>query len=477
MTLSPRGLSVFALTLPLTLVRCGAAPETPPFTPRPGPSPWAADLRVAAAADRDPAPRLVEVSLEARMADWEYAPGRRVRAMTYNGQVPGPLIEARAGDTLVVHFTNRLDEPTTIHWHGLRVPANMDGAPHSQEPVAPGATFEYRFTVPDAGTFWYHPHVHESVQMERGLYGPIIVRGAQEPAADVEGVLVLDDLLLGADGQIAPTGDLLEQHNGREGGVSLVNGRAGAELLLRAGQRQRWRIVNAGSARFYRLALPGHRFTVVGTDGGPVTTPHTEDELMLVPGDRLDVLVDGTGSPGTTTALRNLPYARGHGAGLTEAVDLLRVRYVLDAPVARLAAPTAGARIEPLATNGVAPRTVTFHEFIDRDRERVVFTINGRAYPDVPDVMTRVGATEVWDLVNESEMEHPFHLHGFFFQVLSRNGVAASEPAWEDTLQLRGMERVRIAFRVDDRPGHWMYHCHILEHVDNGMMAALHVTR
>jgi FtsP/CotA-like multicopper oxidase with cupredoxin domain len=433
-------------------------------------------LRIPLADDRNPDPRVVEIDLEARMGEWEYAPGRRVRAMTYNGSVPGPRIEARAGDTLVVHFHNRLDEPTTLHWHGLRVPANMDGGPHSQPPVAPGARFEYRFVVPDAGTFWYHPHVHESAQMERGLYGPIVVRGASEPAADAEGVIVLDDLRLGADGQIAPPGDLLEQHNGREGEVPLVNGRQGTTLTLRAGQRQRWRIINAGSARFYRLGMEGYRFTVVGTDGGLLPSPRVHDELLLVPGDRLDVLVDGVQPPGSTTALRNLPYARGHGAGVTTAFDLMTVRVTGDAPVATLSAPTGGAAIAPIATASVTPRTVRFSERIDREAERVVFMINGRSYPNVPDITTRVGATEVWDLVNESEMEHPFHLHGFFFQVVSRNGVPESSPSWEDMIQLRGTERVRIAFRVDPRPGHWMYHCHILEHVDNGMMAALHVT-
>jgi FtsP/CotA-like multicopper oxidase with cupredoxin domain len=469
--MKPRLLMLFSLTT--VLHACGEDASTPQA--RTGPDPWASALALPRAADRNPDPRVVEIDLEARVGEWEISPGRRVRAMTYNGSVPGPLIEARVGDTLVVHFTNRLDEPTTIHWHGVRVPANMDGGPHSQPPIAAGATFEYRFSLLDAGTFWYHPHVHEGVQMERGLYGAIVVRGDAESRVDAEGVLVLDDVLLGADGQIAPSGDLLEQHNGREGGVSLVNGRAGVELPFRAGQRQLWRVVNAGSARFYRLALPGHRFTVVGTDGGRVPTPRGGDELFLVPGDRLDVLVDGIGSPGSSVALRNLPYGRGHGAGLTEAVDVLRVRYLPDTPLPMLAPPGGGPAIAPFAIHGVTPRTVTFNEMIDRDRERVVFMINGRSFPDVPDVVTRVGATEVWDLVNESEMEHPFHLHGFFFQVLSRNGTPERDLSWEDTIQLRGHERVRIAFRPDNRPGDWMYHCHILEHVDNGMMATLRV--
>ena len=456
---------------------CGDAANAPATQARSGPDPWTSALRVATAVDRNADPSIVEVDIDARIAEWEYAPGRRVRAMTYNGQVPGPTIEARVGDTVIVHFTNRLAEPTTIHWHGLRVPANMDGGPHSQPPIAAGATFEYRFTVSDPGTFWYHPHMNERVQMEFGLYGAIVVRGPREPQADAEGVFVLDDLLLGDDGQIAPTGPLLEQHSGREGPLSVVNGRAGAILPMRAGQRQRWRIVNAGSARYYRLALPGHRFTVIGTDGGPVTTPRTSDELLLVPGDRLDVLVDGVGAPGSATTLRNLPYERGHGAGLAEAADILRVQYAGDTALPRLAAPAPGARIEPLAVAGITPREVTFNERIDRDTKRVLFMINGQSYPDVPDVVASVGAAEVWDLRNESEMEHPFHLHGFFFQVVSRNGVPEAEPTWEDTIQLRGQERVRIAFRPDDRPGHWMYHCHILEHVDNGMMGAIDLRR
>ncbi|MBI5513700.1 MAG: multicopper oxidase family protein [Deltaproteobacteria bacterium] len=468
-----RGEGVFLLCA--VVLSCGGAPA-PDRAPLTGPDPWATTLALPRVTDRAPDPRVVEIDLEARVGEWELSPGRRVRAMTYNGTVPGPTIEARAGDTVVVHFTNRLEEPTTVHWHGLRVPANMDGGPHSQPPIAPGGTFEYRFTVPDAGTFWYHPHVHEGVQMERGLYGAIVVRGEREPRADAEGVLLLDDVLLGSDGQLAPPGDLLEQHNGREGGVSVVNGRADATLALRAGQRQRWRIVNAGSARFHRLSLPGHRFTVVGTDGGLVPVPRAVDELLLVPGDRVDVLVDGVGAPGSATTLRTLPYARGHGAGLTQPVELLRVQYAPEPAVPLLSAPGPGPAIERLSAQGVTPREVTFNERVDRERERVVFLINNRSFPDVPDLVTRVGTTEVWDLVNESEMEHPFHLHGFFFQVLSRNNTPEADVTWEDTLQLRGHERVRIAFRPDARPGHWMYHCHILEHVDNGMMAAVQVT-
>ena len=145
--------------------------------------------------------RSVGLDLEAREADWAYAPGRSVRGFTFNGHVPGPLIEAEVGDTIQVRLTNSLPKSTPIHWHGLRVPADMDGTEAVQPPIEPGGTFEYRFVVPDAGTFWYHPHVNETEQLERGLYGALIVRGPGEPTLDAEQVLLPDDLKLDADGE------------------------------------------------------------------------------------------------------------------------------------------------------------------------------------------------------------------------------------------------------------------------------------
>src|SRR5919199_2586983 len=146
----------------------------------------AADARVAytrayEAAEPDPGRSVVAVDLEAREAEWQFTPGRTTRVWGFNGQVPGPTLEARVGDVLEVRFTNRLPEPTTIHWHGLRVPAAMDGTDMVQHPIAPGESFTYRFKLPDAGTFWYHPHSNETVQLERGLYGALVVRGPNEP--------------------------------------------------------------------------------------------------------------------------------------------------------------------------------------------------------------------------------------------------------------------------------------------------------
>jgi FtsP/CotA-like multicopper oxidase with cupredoxin domain len=261
------------------------------------------------AAQPDPGSKVVKIDLEARETDWEYAPGRFVRAWGYNGQVPGPVIEASVGDVLELRLTNHLPEPTTIHWHGLRVPAAMDGTEMVQHPVAPGETFTYRFRLPDAGTFWYHPHSNETVQMERGLYGALIVRGAGEPVLDAERVLVLDDLKLDRKGRIAKFGGLVQRHDGREGDTRLVNGKAEPELEIAAGQIERWRIVNASSARYVRLSIGGKPFRILGSDGGLLEAPVTVTEVLLAPADRVDIAV-GPFAEGEVLPVEALKYLR-----------------------------------------------------------------------------------------------------------------------------------------------------------------------
>lgn len=263
-----------------------------------GPIDHAAPSDAAAAHDHareaarpDPGRSVVRVELDAREIEWAFTPQGHTRAWGYGGQIPGPVIEAQVGDVLEVRFTNRLPEPTNIHWHGLRLPAAMDGTDMVQQPIAPGDSFTYRFRLPDAGTFWYHPHVDETTQLERGLHGALIVRGPGEPELDGERVLVLDDVALDGDGQIKPPGWWIEQHDGRQGGTRLVDGRQEPELRMAAGQVERWRIVNAASARYLRLSIGGRPFIILGTDGGLIEAPVTVQEVLLVPGDRIDLAV------------------------------------------------------------------------------------------------------------------------------------------------------------------------------------------
>jgi FtsP/CotA-like multicopper oxidase with cupredoxin domain len=411
------------------------------------------------------------VELEARETAWEIRKGQSVDGYGYNGQVPGPIIEARAGEPLEVWFTNRLGEPTSIHWHGLRVPAAMDGTRMVQPLVQPGETFVYRFTPPDAGTFWYHPHANESEQLEKGLYGALIVRG-DEPVTDRERILVLDDLKLDRRGQLAPFGGLKQRHDGREGDVRLINGRAEPDLFMAAGQVERWRVINASSARYVRLSIGGLPFRIIGTDGGLIEKPVTVTEVLLPAADRVDILV-GPFAEGETLDVEALRYNRvTMGRRGTERFATLRV----GATKPSVAVIPNNLRVIPALAESDAEPNRTVKMSVGPSLLRGMdFLVNGeRHHHDRP---VHVGEPQVWDIVNKSLMDHPFHLHGFFFQVLSVNGEAPAFRSWEDVVNLPPRSTTRIAWTPDDRPGSWMYHCHILEHHEAGMMGHFDVVR
>ena len=398
---------------------------------------------------------MASLELDAREVEWEFAPGRKIRAFAYNGQVPGPQIEADVGDLVEVRLKNSLPQATTIHWHGVRVPADMDGTEVVQPAVEPGGTFEYRFVVPDAGTFWYHSHTNETEQLERGLYGALVVRGPGEPAFDSERVLILDDLKLDPEGEVAPFGDEHEHHAGREGDVRLVNGMLEPELEIPAGTIERWRIVDAANTRFVRLSIGGRPFRIVGTDGGLLPQPRSATEVLLTPGERFDLAV-GPFEEGERLEIEALPYDRGKGESGRERFASLRVG---PAVASRAEIPATLRQIDPLVGADVEPnRTISLKALMHEGHHQ-------RADP------VRIGELQVWDLVNETGQDHPFHIHGFFFQVVQENGSTPPEVAWKDTVNVPRKSQTRIAWLPDDRPGEWMYHCHILEHHAMGMMA------
>ena len=331
----------------------------------------------------------------------------------------------------------------------------MDGTEAVQPPVEPGESFEYKFVVPDAGTFWYHSHVNETEQLERGLYGALVVRGPDEPEADGERVLMLDDLKLDEHGQIAPFGDAHEHHAGREGGVRLVNGSREPEFEIAAGQTERWRIVNAANTRFVRLSIGDRPFSIIGSDGGLLQAPLEAREALVTPGERVDLAV-GPFAEGEVVEIAAMPYDRGKGESTSERFATVRVGR---AAPSHAAIPSVLRRIEPLASRDATPnRTIGMKALMH----------GGEHQRDDP---VRVGELQVWDLVNETGQDHPFHLHGFFFQIVEENGRTPQALAWKDTVNVPRKGCIRIAWLPDDRPGEWMYHCHILEHHAMGMMA------
>ena len=437
------------------------------------------------AEDLDPSPGVVEVALEARIADVELAPGRRTSMWTYNGMLPGPRIEARVGDTVRVRFRNALPEATTIHWHGLRVPAAMDGVPAVQEAVPPGGEFTYEFVVLDAGTFWYHPHVRSDEQVERGLYGAFVVRGDDEPETTTDRTVVLDDVLVSSDWSLQ---EFTPMHAmvGRQGNLLLVNGRAHPIAPVQRGGLHRFRFINAANARYFRLALPGYRLLQIGTDGGLLTAPKTHDDLLLVPGERADILVVASGDAAEAVTWKSLRYDRGHGTGALPDVVLFQMKNDDAAPMASPALPDRMAVIPALPPPTVH-RELELEESVGDGHGGhgahgsgahgsgalmgPVFSINGRAHPDGLALTARLGAVEEWAIVNATEMDHPFHLHGFRFQLVSES----DSPAWRDTINIPARKTVKFKVELEAHPGKWMFHCHILEHAERGMMGELDV--
>ena len=430
----------------------------------------ASDAYIAAyeSAQPDAGRTVVRVDLDVREIDWEFVPGQRTRAWAFGGQVPGPTI-----DVLEIHVINFLPEPTVVHWHGLRIPAAMDGTEHEQQPIAPGEIFTYRFRVPDAGTFWYHSHYNETVQLERGLYGALIVRAADEPVFDADRTFVLDDVELEKDGEIKPPGWWIESHDGREGSIRLVNGRQEPEIHMAAGQLERWRFVNAASARYVRLSVGGRPFTIIGMGGGLIPSPVTVKDVLLATADRIEIVV-GPFAEGETLRIETLPFNRGsfRKHRKSELFATVRVGAAVSS-TARI--PDNLREMALLVTGDIVPTREVRLGFSVGMKHGVEFNINHQQHHH--DDPVRVGELQVWDVINRSPVHHPFHLHGFFFQVVEVNGRTPDYLSWNDTVNVPAFGSVRIAWIADDRPGGWMYHCHIIEHHAAGMMAHFEVIR
>ncbi len=423
-------------------------------------------------------PRVVEVSLVAAPTRLTLTPGRETPVFAYNGHVPGPTLDVHEGDSVIVHFENRLPEATTVHWHGLHIPASEDGSPF--QPVMPGERHDFVFRIAPgtAGTYWYHPHPDRRAgyQVAMGLYGAVIVRSAHDPIpANVrEKLLILSDNRFHPDGSVAfadsgSQAAIVDAENGREGGILFVNGHVMPSISIRSGEVQRWRIINASAARVYRLSLEGATIIHIADDGGLFERPEKVREVVLANSDRVEILVRGDAAPGTHAMLRALPYDRydphTRPADWERDRDLLSLRYSDDPPVAPVQIPSSLRAVAWLDTTHVA------------ERRTLVLTqgmINGKMMDmNRVDFTGRIGTTEIWEIENLVSMHHPFHLHGFRFQVLDRNGVPEPVPRWEDTIDIPGHESARIVVRFDDFPGKWMFHCHIMDHEDMGMMGVL----
>jgi len=420
--------------------------------------------------------------------------------LSYNGQVPGPRLEAKPGDTVRIHFTNNLSEPTNLHYHGLHITpqGNADNAFLS---IPPKERLTYEFSIPSnhpSATFWYHPHHHGVVaeQVFGGLAGLFIVRGTLDEIPEVkaaqEEFLVLQDFALDANGRmVAPNQKAMMM--GREGQLITVNGQVNPQLSIATGGLLRLRLLNASASRFYRLKLAEHPLHLIATDGGALADPVEVSELLLAPGERAEVLVRGEREPGQYRLL-NLPYNRGgtgmmgqRMSGMTGGMmnhDMGNQSQSLQ-PLATL---TYRGSVSPLALpKQLIPVTALPDPTVVRRIEfsmamgagtKMAFMFNKKTFDaQRVDAGVKLGTTEDWDLVNvdPDRMDHPFHVHVNSFQVVARDGKPEPYRAWKDTVLVRGGETVRMRIPFRDFSGKTVYHCHILDHEDLGMMGILEI--
>ena len=405
---------------------------------------------------------------------------------TYNGALPGTELRVKQGEVVQAELINALPEPTSIHWHGIRLSNGMDGVSMlTQPPVAAGERFQYLFVPPDAGTYWYHSHAKTWQQMARGLYGPLIVEGPDEPSVDHDVVVMIDDWRLNEAGQLdeASFGRLHDwAHGGRLGNWLTVNGESNPSIGIKGQSRVRLRLINAANARIFRLQLanPATQYALDGFRTPLVTV----QEFELAPAQRIDLIVDVTGDLFTVTEIStDEPYPAfalkvDAALGVAEAA-----KATLSDPEPESLPDLATARRIPLHMHGGAIGNLaeaSLDGVMRPIRElaqsyQKVWAFNG-VVGNMRDRLAdlKLGETAIIEIWNDSQWPHAMHLHGFHFWVRDPESgkISASR---RDTHLMHGGERAELIF-VADNPGLWLLHCHMLEHHAAGMGTVIQVS-
>ncbi len=411
----------------------------------------------------------------------------------YNAVVPGPVLRVRQGERLSVQVVNDLPEETTVHWHGLRIPNAMDGVPHLTQPpiAAKGGRFEYSFVCPDAGTFWYHPHLRGQVQVAMGLHGALIVEERESLPVDRDVLWVLDDWRLARDAAIVDDfGSMFDAaHSGRIGNTVTINGVVPDRFQLTPGERIRLRLLNVANARIFALNFEGHAPYVIARDGMPCE-PHLPEggRILLGPGMRADVILEAMHHAGSSFRViddfsrRNryevvaLIYGDGASGKAWPIASRLRLPQN-PVPVPDLAR---AERHVVTMSGGMMGGGMMGGGMVGRGMSGgSIWAFNGESSTDeqhlhAPLLTLALGQSHAIELRNDTAWWHPIHLHGHSFRIVARNGRPLARPELVDTSLLPPRETALIAL-VADNPGDWMFHCHVLEHQATGMMATIRV--
>lgn len=406
-----------------------------------------------------------DITLRISEIDWEIAPGRTVRTLAYNDRVPGPLLRVRRGRPITVEVVNGAKEEDIVHWHGLRIPSDVDGAIEEGTPPVPrGGSRRYTFTPEPTGTRWYHSHISAGRNLKKGTYsgqfGMMIVQADDDPGAyDQEIPILLHEF----DPRFARDGPLDVEYR-----TFTVNGRmlgAGEPVRVRPGARVLFRIVNASATLHHRLALPRHTFQVVALDGNAVATPRDVTAIAVGPGERVDALVD-MNSPGVWAFGEVDQAQRAGGLGIV-------VEYAGTQGPPRWEPPSAGPWDYTIFGGGTAREpdgklTLVFRAQSDGYH----WTINGKSHPRAEHIVVQPGKRYRWLFDNQSAHDHPVHLHRHTFEVV-RVVDQPTAGIFKDVVVVPAWRQVEVDVTAD-HPGPTLFHCHQQWHMDMGFMTMMH---
>ena len=403
--------------------------------------------------------------------------------MSFSTDGPPPVLRLRRGEKATIDVTNDLDEPTTVHWHGLRIPNHQDGVPYlTQWPIMQGETLRYSFAAPDAGTFWYHPHCNTLEQMGRGMTGALIVEDDEDIGFDSELLLNLRDFRLGSDGQFI---EMFKARQAARGGtlgtVMTANWREQPTYDLPAGGLVRLRLVATDVTRVYRLSLTGAEARLIALDSHPTPPDYQPKEIVLAAGQRADLALRMPGAEGETALLntkvsgRSVALARLRAIGRDAGRSFDELRPLTHNPVAEPV--LADAEIIPFLFGwGPADRPASS---ICGTLGYTFWSINRTPWPgDLPEApgaiaVLKLGRSYVFRLRNETRYSHPIHLHGMTFRLISSDRRKLPN-LLTDTALLQANETMDIAL-VADNPGDWAFHCHVIEHQKTGLTGYVRV--
>lgn len=410
--------------------------------------------------------------------------GKTTNTFSYGDGILGPIIKTTQGETVNVNLQNNLSEQTNIHWHGLILPENMDG--HPKDVASSGGSLDYVLPIMQrAGTYWYHPHPHGDTarQVFMGLAGMFIVNDNEEaslnlPSGEYEIPIILQDKrFAGNNLDYSPTQE--EVMMGYLGENIVVNG-VHAPYLNIAATWYRMRVLNGSTARVYNLSFSGGlKFYVIGSDGGLLRAAEEVTSILLGPGERLDILVDFSGlSIGKEIFLVSNKFSKYNEQGRQD-FKIMKFKVERSA-TSDFILPSALSEIIPLnQAEAIKTRRFDIAAMMGGDGGHGGagrHTINGKIFEmERVDETVQSATTEVWEFDNMGGEEiHPMHIHGVQFQVLERiggrNEIIVSEKGWKDTVLLMPGEKVKVIMKFHEYKGVFVFHCHNLEHEDDGMM-------